>query len=31
MLLWADDVDITLDKGKHALQHVHVEHMVQVT
>ncbi len=31
MLLWAEDADIPLDTARQAVQHVHAEHMAQVT
>ncbi|KAL3154650.1 hypothetical protein ABBQ32_014099 [Trebouxia sp. C0010 RCD-2024] len=31
MLLWAEDIDIPLDTARQAVQHVHAQHMAQVT
>ena len=31
MLLWAEDVDVPLDTARQAVQHVHAQHMAQIT
>ena len=31
MLLWAEDVDLPLDTARQAVQHVHAQHMAQIT
>ncbi|DBA85858.1 TPA: hypothetical protein ACH3X1_005406 [Trebouxia sp. C0004] len=31
MLLWAEDIDVPLDTARQAVQHVHAEHIAQIT
>ena len=30
-MLWAEDVDVPLDTARQAVQHVHAQHMAQIT